>query len=214
MPPTRGEIRERLLRIVSHAYDGGVHGTCYGCPYASGPLGSAGEIVPFSEVANDPTEAYFICSLPTRAEREKKVEWGEYAPCTTEEWATAHFDMLDAERSKLVDALRSVLRATSDVEQQPGETQRLADVDQIALTALQDIGEPVEVCSICDSGPLDGNLASHACVESLRLRQVYGSCAICFAPRHAVVTEDKEGRRAALVCTAQPLHGPDRLGDG
>lgn len=84
----------KRLELLARAFDesvysGGVHGTCYECPFASPPLRADGSEARWEEVSNDPTEAYFRCSLPTRRDREKKVEWGEYAPCTDREWVLA-----------------------------------------------------------------------------------------------------------------------------
>ena len=36
-----------------------------------------------------------------------------------------------------------------------------------------------------------------------------GTCPTCGAARIATVTEDSEGRRGVLVCSANPEHGPD-----
>lgn len=84
-----GSRRRLLRRIIEPTYDGGFGGTCYDCVFASEPLRRDGTVAPWDEVANDPTEAWFRCSLSTRAERENEVEWGEYAPCTAEEWFDA-----------------------------------------------------------------------------------------------------------------------------
>jgi hypothetical protein len=83
--PVQDVLKWATRRLVSHDYGGGLHGTCYQCPFASAPLDSFGDAVPFGQVANDPTEAYFRCSLPTR-EESKRLSWGEYAPCTDDEW--------------------------------------------------------------------------------------------------------------------------------
>jgi len=50
--------------------------------------------------SNDPTEAYFRCSLPTRADADR-LAWGEYAPCETGEWTA----WLDAEITALAGRL-------------------------------------------------------------------------------------------------------------
>lgn len=73
----------------NQTYEGGHGGTCYECPFASPPLTRTGRVAPWDEISNDPTEAYFRCSLPTRAERDEQIEWGEYAPCTADEWIEA-----------------------------------------------------------------------------------------------------------------------------
>lgn len=85
------ESRRRLLRriVEPNYYDGGFGGTCFGCVFASEPLWEDGTVAPWDEVSNDPTEAWFRCGLPTRAERESEVEWGEHALCTAEEWFDA-----------------------------------------------------------------------------------------------------------------------------
>jgi hypothetical protein len=88
------QLRWGISRLASHTYDGGLHGTCYECPFASPPLRVDGSEAEWSEVHNDPTEAYFRCSLPTRAEGER-VEWGEYAPCTETEWVAWLNGLLD-----------------------------------------------------------------------------------------------------------------------
>jgi hypothetical protein len=76
-------LEEKITRLVTYGYDGGVNGTCYLCPYASPPLRRDGSAAPSEEVSNDPTEAYFRCSLPGR---NNAIEWGEYAVCSLEEW--------------------------------------------------------------------------------------------------------------------------------
>lgn len=73
-----------LARLGISEYAGGVNGTCYECPFATEPLRRTGELAPWGEVSNDPTEAYFRCSLPGRDA--EAVVWGEYAPCTEDEW--------------------------------------------------------------------------------------------------------------------------------
>jgi len=82
------EALERMRRLVSSSYDGGVNGTCYECPYASPPLEKDGSVADWRDISNDPTEAYFRCSLPGRDNA--AVVWGEYAPCTEAEWFEAH----------------------------------------------------------------------------------------------------------------------------
>lgn len=74
----------QLQRILKN-YDTGPNGSCYGCPFATPPLDSAGNIAPPEDWENDPTEAWFRCSLPTRPDK-GQVEWGEDAPCTPEQW--------------------------------------------------------------------------------------------------------------------------------
>lgn len=71
---------------AGHSYEGGVNGTCYECPFATPPLERNGREAPWHTISNDPTEAYFRCSLPGRT---SEVVWGEYAPCTEVEWANA-----------------------------------------------------------------------------------------------------------------------------
>lgn len=103
------DARERLPymvdRLTNHSYDGGLHGTCYECPFASVPLRSDGSVADWHEIDNDPTEAYFRCSLPGRDEQ--KVEWGEYAPCDEHEWVAVIKVDLDCALSAL-DAADSV----------------------------------------------------------------------------------------------------------
>jgi len=76
-----------VSRLGVHSYEGGVNGTCYQCPFASAPLDRSGRVAAWGEISNDPTEAYFRCSLPGRDN--VAVEWGEYAPCTEAEWSAA-----------------------------------------------------------------------------------------------------------------------------
>lgn len=80
----------RLIRVVleqlAHPSYPGVNGTCYQCPFATEPLEASGATAPWENVMNDPTEAYFRCYLPGR---DPKVEWGEHAPCTEQEWSIA-----------------------------------------------------------------------------------------------------------------------------
>lgn len=76
-------LEEKVRRLVTFDYQGGVNGTCYMCPYASPPLRKDGSVAPPEEISNDPTEAYFRCSLPGRNDA---LEWGEYAVCSIEEW--------------------------------------------------------------------------------------------------------------------------------
>jgi hypothetical protein len=88
------ELLKRLSRLWNYSYfGGGPNGTCYECPYASPPLERDGREALWREISNDPTEAYYRCSLPLRVP-EKEVEWGEYAPCTEKEWERAHMGML------------------------------------------------------------------------------------------------------------------------
>lgn len=89
-----------LVRIFQHTYEGGVNGTCYECPYASKPLEKSGREAEWRDIANDPTEAYFRCSLPGRNNEE--VAWGEYAPCTVPEWLAAHPDATITAKELLV----------------------------------------------------------------------------------------------------------------
>ena len=79
-----------LTRLGQMTYEGGVNGTCDGCPFATVPLDASGRVD--HNVWNDPTEAYFRCSLPGRDH--EAVVWGEYAPCTEEEWAAAALEAL------------------------------------------------------------------------------------------------------------------------
>lgn len=77
-----------LMRLMKEAeYTGGVGGTCYECPFATAPLRYDGSEASYAEYCNDPTEAYFRCRLPGRDSN--KVAWGEYAPCTRQEWLQA-----------------------------------------------------------------------------------------------------------------------------
>lgn len=47
---------------------------CPGCPFA-------GESVePYDKISNDITEAHYPCSLLN------EVVWGEYSPCTRQQW--------------------------------------------------------------------------------------------------------------------------------
>jgi hypothetical protein len=83
--PSSATVSWMLNRLTDASYEGGYNGTCYECPFASPPL-IYGRAATWAEVGNDPTEAVFKCSLPGR---DGKVEWGEYAPCTAEEWTSA-----------------------------------------------------------------------------------------------------------------------------
>jgi hypothetical protein len=83
-------VRLALERLGNHDYSGGVNGTCYECPFATVPLDAAGR--PDPDVWNDPTEAYFRCSLPGRDN--EAVVWGEYAPCTEGEWRKVALEAL------------------------------------------------------------------------------------------------------------------------
>lgn len=84
-----------MLRQIGGDYstgflgDGGLGGSCYGCLFASDPQRSDGSNAEYYEYANDPSEAWFTCSLPTRDPAAPKPEWGEYSPCSPREW-TAH----------------------------------------------------------------------------------------------------------------------------
>lgn len=82
-----GPDQVQLLRrlVAMDRFEGGYGGSCYQCPFASQPLGMDGSVADWDEVWNDPTEAYFRCSLPLRPAA-GQVAWGEYAPCTPEEW--------------------------------------------------------------------------------------------------------------------------------
>ena len=114
-----------LVRIVLHRLndtsysysEGGVGGTCYQCPFATEPLDMLGNIA--HDVWNDPTEAYFKCSLPGRNNEE--VFWGEYAPCIESEWADA------------------ALEALTEYEQNKKK------LEEAFLAALKEYGIPVEV---------------------------------------------------------------------
>lgn len=71
--------------------NGGPGNSCQGCPFRNGgPRDSRGQLVNFAEVANDPSEAYYLCALPTfqglDLDAPDRLVWGEYAPCTDEEW--------------------------------------------------------------------------------------------------------------------------------
>lgn len=108
---------EALERLTGATYTGGYGGTCYQCPYASKPLRFDGSVADWHEVANDPTEAYFTCSLPTR--KPTKAEWGEYAPCTADEWSEHHTAALRTEAARLAViefAARSILPEVMDEE--------------------------------------------------------------------------------------------------
>lgn len=92
-PPVGLDLVRTVLQRIGlndYSYSGGVNGTCYDCPFASEPLDAQGEIDP--HVWNDPTEAYFRCSLPGR---DPKPTWGEYAPCDVKEWAQAALEALN-----------------------------------------------------------------------------------------------------------------------
>jgi hypothetical protein len=79
-----------LKRLCAEgSYEGGLNGTCYECPFASEPLERDGRVARWQDIANDPTEAYFRCHLPGRPD---DVVWGEYAPCSVEEWTKAALD--------------------------------------------------------------------------------------------------------------------------
>lgn len=94
-----------IQRLSSQDYAAGLHGTCYECPFASDPLGRDGLIAEWREVSNDPTEAYFRCSLPTRDADRSRVAWGEHAPCTILEWTqyvAQQLKMLDIVKQPIV----------------------------------------------------------------------------------------------------------------
>lgn len=83
---TFAELLGRLKRVTSMGayYGGGFGGTCYECPFGSEPLAKDGTVAEWRDISNDPTEAYFCCSLPGRDN--EAVVWGENAPCTEQEW--------------------------------------------------------------------------------------------------------------------------------
>lgn len=87
-------LRVILNRLGDHSYSAGVNGTCFDCPFATAPLRSDGTVAEWPEVSNDPTEAYFRCSLPGRNPQE--VVWGEYAPCAEAEWLNVALGLLGA----------------------------------------------------------------------------------------------------------------------
>lgn len=78
-------------RLVNMTYEGGYNGTCYQCPFATEPLDRHGTKAIWSEISNDPTEAYFRCTLPGRPDT---VAWGEYALCSEKEWVAVILSML------------------------------------------------------------------------------------------------------------------------
>lgn len=84
-------LSPRLQTILEHLgptyHYAGVGGTCYECPFASVPLQQSGHAAEWDSISNDPTEAWFRCSLPGRDP--DVVAWGEDAPCTQEEWVDA-----------------------------------------------------------------------------------------------------------------------------
>lgn len=109
IPEGPGVARVVLEHLASpRLIYGGVGGTCYECPFATVPLDSAGRVARWEDVANDPTEAYFRCGLPGR-DHEAAV-WGEDAPCSEKEWATAALDALAGAPDK-TGAGRLILRA-------------------------------------------------------------------------------------------------------
>jgi len=77
-------IRAIASRVGAHNYEGGVNGTCYECPFASEPLDISGRVARWDDISNDPTEAFFRCSLPGRDN--ETVVWGEHSPCSEQEW--------------------------------------------------------------------------------------------------------------------------------
>lgn len=87
--PTGRELVTVVLKRLAegHSYDAGVNGTCYECPFASVPLERSGREAVWSEISNDPTEAYFRCYLPGRDA--PNPAWGEYAPCDVRDWTGA-----------------------------------------------------------------------------------------------------------------------------
>lgn len=88
---TLDQLRKAMLRLTGafNSFEGGYNGSCYECPFASVPLRWDGSEAAWSEIDNDPTEAYYRCSLPGRDNA--SVVWGEYAPCTSEEWVDGCF---------------------------------------------------------------------------------------------------------------------------
>lgn len=88
-----------LERLVTPSYEGGFGGTCYECPFSEGPFVNQWGTPPdeWNRVDNDPTEAYFRCNLPTRQPEGQTPTWGEYAPCTEQEWFDALLPMVQAE---------------------------------------------------------------------------------------------------------------------
>jgi hypothetical protein len=92
--PVGGQVVRIVLERLSNEFHwvGGFGVTCYECPFASDPLDSWGEKEQWSNIANDPAEAYFRCHLPGRDST--AVVWGEDAPCTRGEWAKAALDNL------------------------------------------------------------------------------------------------------------------------
>lgn len=78
---------DMLNKLIYPDYTSGVDASCYQCPFASEPLNRDGSTADWREISNDPTEAYFRCSLPSRDN--VKVAWGEHSPCSPREWLIA-----------------------------------------------------------------------------------------------------------------------------
>lgn len=97
------KVRQLLAKVGDHTYEGGVHGTCYECPFASPPLDNLGNVADWDDISNDPTEAYFRCSLPGRDN--DAVEWGEYSPCEEFEWVNGVTSAALTQYEKALDAL-------------------------------------------------------------------------------------------------------------
>lgn len=72
----------RWLLEGPYRYDqGGPDNSCEDCPFRDGPpCDERGYEVPYADIANDPSESYYKCSMLD------KVVWGEYAPCKPEDW--------------------------------------------------------------------------------------------------------------------------------
>lgn len=70
-----------LISDTRYRWRGGPDNSCEECPFKEGvQCDEHGNEIPYSDIANDPSESYYKCSVL------KKVVWGEYAPCTEKDW--------------------------------------------------------------------------------------------------------------------------------
>jgi hypothetical protein len=89
VPELEAPTVEWALSVLAAPSDqqGGYGGTCAGCRFATGPVNLDGSPADYEDYANDETEAYYHCGLPTRDPEARNPDWGEYAPCLAGEWA-------------------------------------------------------------------------------------------------------------------------------
>lgn len=70
-----------LLAEHPYRWKGGPDNSCEDCPFKEGgPCDEKGRDVPYADIANDPSESWYKCSVLG------KIVWGEYAPCTLSDW--------------------------------------------------------------------------------------------------------------------------------